>query len=148
MEFRKLVHCHAKGVFRIHEPLPQWAVDFAMLGGWRVAQIYLGLARDKNAFLNATAKALQFPAYFAHNWDAFYENLLHLDRAKDTSWLLVLREASAFAGAEPEEFAAALAALEDAGEDWASDAGVLVAVAELQAPVLAPELQELTLPVK
>jgi hypothetical protein len=58
--------------------------------------------------------------------------------------LLVLRHASGFARAEPEEFAAAIDALRDAADFRGSREGILLAIAELDAPVLAPELPEVS----
>ena len=132
------------GVFRIHSPAPQAMVDAASRDGMQVAAVALQGARDKNAFLDAIADALAFPEYFGHNWDAFYDCLTDLAPGKGGGLLLVLRQVSGFARAEPEEFASAVGALQDAVDFWASRDGRLQAVIELEAPVLAPELPEIS----
>lgn len=132
------------GVFRIHAPAPQAMLDAAGREGMQVAAVGLQGARDKNAFLNAIAGALAFPEYFGHNWDAFYDCLTDLAPGKGGGLLLVLRQASGFARAEPEEFASAVGALQDAVDFWASRDGRLQAVIELEAAVLAPELPEIS----
>lgn len=132
------------GVFRSHAEVPEKALDAAKRSGLRVEKIGLQGARDKNAFLNAVAKALRFPDYFGHNWDAFYDCLTDLEHEKGEGILVLLREASGFARAEQEEFAAAVDALQDAAEFWDEDGKLLLVIVELEAPVLAPELQEIS----
>jgi hypothetical protein len=56
--------------------------------------------------------------------------------------LVLLRDASGFARAEPDEFAAAVDALQDAADFWEDEQKTLLVVVELEAPVLAPELPE------
>jgi hypothetical protein len=59
---------------------------------------------------------------------------------------LVLREASGFARAEPEEFAAAVDTLSDAADYWKDEGKALLTVVELDTPALAPELAEISCP--
>jgi RNAse (barnase) inhibitor barstar len=120
----------------------------ATQSGVRVVSAKLAAVRDKNAFLNALATALQFPAHFGHNWDAFYDCLLDLPQGEGHGTLLVLREASGFARTEPEEFAAAVDTLADAAEYRKEKNQVLLTVVELEAAALAPELPEISCPAK
>src|SRR5512141_2182716 len=117
-DFLKLIESGAGGVFRCQAPLPEAALETAERKKLLVVPVRLIAARDKNAFLNAIAKALRFPAYFGHNWDAFYDCLLDLKHDEGAGTLLVLRDASGFARAEPEEFAAAVDTLTDAADYW------------------------------
>lgn len=145
-DFFRLIESHTGGVFRSHAPLADRALESAAQGKMRVVPVRLVAVRDKNAFLNALAKALQFPDYFGHNWDAFYDCLLDLQHGDGAGTLLVLREASGFARAEPEEFAAAAAALQDAARYWEGENKALLVVVELEAPALAPELPDISFP--
>lgn len=145
-DFLKLIDSGAGGVFRCHAPLPEAALETAERKKLLVVLVRLIAARDKNAFLNAIAKALHFPAYFGHNWDAFYDCLLDLKHDEGAGTLLVLRDASGFARAEPEEFAAAVDTLTDAADYWKAENKILLVVVELQAPALAPELAEINCP--
>jgi RNAse (barnase) inhibitor barstar len=144
-DFFKLIESGAGGVFRCHVPLPEAALESAARQKMLVVPVRLLAARDKNGFLNAIAKALQFPDYFGHNWDAFYDCLLDL-KHDDAGTLLVLREASGFARAEPEEFAAAVGTLADAADYWRGESKALLVVVELETPALAPELAEISRP--
>ena len=145
-DFFKLIESGAGGIFRCHAPLPDAALEFAAGEKMRVVPVRLPAARDKNGFLNTIAKALQFPDYFGHNWDAFYDCLLALKHSDGAGTLLVLRDASGFARAEPEEFAAAVDTLADAADYWTGENKALVVVVELEAPALAPELAEISCP--
>jgi len=144
IDFATLIATGASGVFRCDRPLPERALALAAQQAVHVVPINLTAARDKNAFLNAVAKALAFPEYFGHNWDAFYDCLLELKQERGT--LLVLREASGFARSEPEEFAAASAALQDAADYWKSEGHPFAVVIELEMAALAPELPQVSLP--
>ena len=99
---------------------------------------------DAHEALNAVAKALVFPDYFGHNWDAFYDCLVDLEHDKGEGLLVVLRDTSGFARAEPDEFAAAVDALQDAADFWEDEQKTLLVVVELEAAVLAPELPEVS----
>ncbi|HEX7813159.1 MAG TPA: barstar family protein [Burkholderiales bacterium] len=132
------------GVFRCHAEVSDKALDAAAPAGLRVEKIGLQGARDKNAFLKAVAKPLRFPDYFGHNWDAFYDCLIDLEHEGGEGILVLLREASGFARAEPEEFAAAVDSLQDAVDFWDEDGKMLLVIVELEAPVLAPDLPEIS----
>ena len=126
--------------------MPEAALDAAARKKLLVVPVRLPAARDKNGFLKAMAKALRFPDYFGHNWDAFYDCLLDLKHDEGAGTLLLLRDASGFARAEPEEFAAAVDTLADAVDYWKGQNKVLLVVVELEAPALAPELAEISPP--
>ncbi len=145
-DFFKLIESGAGGVFRCHAPLPEAVLESAARKKLLVVPVRLPAARDKNGFLNAIAKALRFPDYFGHNWDAFYDCLLDLKHDDGAGTLLVLRDASGFARAAPEEFAAAVDTLMDAADYWKGENRVLLVVVELEAPALAPELAEISPP--
>jgi hypothetical protein len=145
-DLSSLIESGPGGVYRIHSAVPPAALDMASKRGMQVAVSALQGARDKNAFLNTLAAALRFPEYFGHNWDAFYDCLIDVGPGGGGGLLVLLREASGFARAEPDEFASAIDALRDAADYWNSEGRRLVAVVELDAPVLAPELPEVSPP--
>lgn len=145
-DFSKLIESGVGGVFRCHVPLTDAALESAAQKKMLVVPVRLLAARDKKGFLNAVAKELQFPDYFGHNWDAFYDCLLDLKHDDGAGTLLVLREASGFATTEPEEFAAAVDTLVDAADYWKGENKALLVVVELEAPALAPELAEISRP--
>ena len=143
-DFLKLMESRAGGVFRCHAPLSDQALESAGKE-MQIVPARLLAVRDKNAFLNALAKALQFPEYFGYNWDAFYDCLLDLEPGPGGT-VLLLRDASGFARAEPEEFAAAVDTLADAADYWKGEGRALLVVVELETPAMAPELTEISCP--
>ncbi|MEO8158874.1 MAG: barstar family protein [Betaproteobacteria bacterium] len=145
-DFHALIASCTGGVFRCHSPLPDAALESAARAALRIVPIRLNPVRDKNAFLNALAAALEFPAHFGHNWDAFYDCLLDPVRGEGGGTLLVLREASGFARADPDEFAAAMDTLADAADYWNGAGKALLTVVELETPALAPGLAEISCP--
>ena len=110
----------------------------------RFSAINLAKAKDRATLFAELDAALKLPEHFGHNWDAFYDCLVDLEHDKGEGLLVVLRDASGFARAEPDEFAAAVDALQDAADFWEDEQKTLLVVAELEAPVLAPELPEVS----
>ncbi len=141
VELNSAIAAGVGGVFRSHPPLPERLSPVSK--DLRIVQVRLSAARDKNAFLNAVAGALAFPAHFGHNWDAFYDCLLDIDPGAG-GLLIDFRHASGFARTEPEEFATARDTLIDAVDYWKAEGRMLLAIFELEAPALAPELREIS----
>lgn len=85
-----------------------------------VCTIDLAGAEDKSTLLERTAAALQFPAWFGGNWDAWFDCLTDLgwiERAP--GYIIVLRHAEGLRQAAPETLDTALAIAEDAAQVWA-----------------------------
>lgn len=105
-------------------PLPDATVAgieaLAQSVGLRVHVVDLTGCATKADLLERAAAALVFPAWFGHNWDAWFDCLT------DFSWLpaasghvLLLRHASGLRQASPEVLDTALAIVEDAARVWA-----------------------------
>ena len=73
---------------------------------------------DKAGFLVRSAAALGFPAWFGHNWDAFFDCLTDLSWRPALGYVLLLEHAMELQGTEPEVFDTALAILGDAALVW------------------------------
>jgi RNAse (barnase) inhibitor barstar len=110
----------------------------------RVVHLRTRNSRDKLTFLKAVAIALQFPDYFGQNWDALYDCLTELSEHSHGSLVVVFDNLSGFARVEPEEFSAAVDALRDAAEYWASNDKRLIVLIGIEEPLLATELPELS----
>lgn len=143
---RALIDSASGGAFRWH---PEAAAD-RLLGvdrpGVSRVEIDLGTVHERNGFFRKMAAALAFPAHFGHNLDAFYDCLTDLAGGHYKGLVLVLRDASGFARGEPEEFGAAVDALRDAADYWKTQDKTLIAALELDQPVLASELPEISGP--
>jgi RNAse (barnase) inhibitor barstar len=66
------------------------------------------------------ARALGFPDYFGHNWDALEECLADLEWLPAKGYVLLVNDAEQVLPRDEEDYATFLEVLSDAGEAWAS----------------------------
>lgn len=136
-----LISDDADGVFRF---APGSFAQSIAVAGAQVTMIPTRKARDKTAFLDASAQALQFPSYFGQNWDAFYDCVADLGERSAATAVLVFDDLSGFARTEPDEFDAALGTLTDAAAFWRERGRRLIVLVGLGEPLLAPQLPEVS----
>ncbi len=109
----------ASGVYRTHlRTAPATFVRAAERHGWQAFHLAGRELATKAEFLQASARALHFPSYFGHNWDAFEESLNDMSWAPAHGYLVVFDGVAHFAQAQPDEFAVALNILQDSVERW------------------------------
>jgi RNAse (barnase) inhibitor barstar len=73
---------------------------------------------SKETFLSKAAEAMQFPAYFGANWDAFDECITDLTWCPAERYVILYDHADIFAQAEPTQYQIALDILNSAKEYW------------------------------
>jgi len=66
------------------------------------------------------ARALKFPDYFGHNWDALEECLADLEWLPAKGYVLAVTEAEQVLIKEEDDYSTFLEVLNDAGESWAA----------------------------
>lgn len=101
--------------------IPETAAAFCRLAtslGLDAVRIDLADCADKAAFLQRTARALEFPAWFGGNWDAFYDCLADLGWRPGAGHVLVFEHADAMRRNAPEALDTAISVLRDAAEAW------------------------------
>lgn len=64
------------------------------------------------------ARALEFPDYFGHNWDALEECLADLEWLPAKGYVIVIADAQAVMPGDDEDYETLLEVLSDAGEAW------------------------------
>ena len=64
------------------------------------------------------ARALKFPDYFGHNWDALEECLTDLEWLPAKGYILLITDAAHVLSNDEEEYETFLEILRDAGETW------------------------------
>jgi len=69
---------------------------------------------------NEFARALNFPEYFGHTWDALEECLADLEWLPAKGYILLISDAADVLPDDDEEFETLLEILRDAGEAWGS----------------------------
>jgi hypothetical protein len=70
--------------------------------------------------LTECARALGFPDYFGHNWDALEECLTDLEWLPAKGYILLITDAAHLLPDDEEEYETFLEILRDAGEAWGS----------------------------
>jgi len=91
------------------------SLDYPML------RVELARVTDKDGFLEAVGKALDFPDWYGHNWDALADCLTDLSWMPADGYVIILDHADAFASASPPDFATALSVFQDAADTWRED---------------------------
>jgi hypothetical protein len=86
--------------------------------GFEAVRIDLGGCTDKAGFLDRTAAALGFPAWFGGNWDAFFDCLADLGWRPARGYLLVYENTGDLRRHAPESLDTAVAILGDAAVAW------------------------------
>ncbi len=74
--------------------------------------------KDKTSFLDACGKAMSFPPYFGHNWDALDECMTDLSWSPAQGYVLLYDHVEHFAGDDPAQWSIALDILRDAAAYW------------------------------
>lgn len=110
--------------------------------GWRFFYLAGQGITSKRQFLQACAQAMEFPAYFGHNWDAFEECIRDLSWLPARGYLLLYDDVANFARHSPDEWATAAAILGDAVQHWRKTATPL-AVLVRKTGGLLPNLPKL-----
>ncbi len=109
----------APGIYRTGlRTAPATLAHAAESRGWRTFHLDGSALATKTQFLEASARAMDFPSYFGHNWDAFEESLNDMGWAPAQGYLVVFDGVEYFARAQPEEFAVALDILRDSVRRW------------------------------
>lgn len=67
---------------------------------------------------NEFARALEFPDYFGHNWDALEECLADLEWLPAKGYVVLITDAQSVIPDDDEEYETLLEVLSDAGEAW------------------------------
>jgi len=78
MTTKQFLDVRQSGVHPLTLP-PEEIERAAKQAGLAVFRIEVGRARNKKAFLDRIAKALQFPDWFGYNWDSLNDCLTDLD---------------------------------------------------------------------
>ncbi len=73
-----------------------------------------------SGLLNEFARALDFPDYFGHNWDALEECLADLEWLPAKGYIVLITDAAQVLPDDEDEYETLLEVLSDAGEAWGS----------------------------
>jgi RNAse (barnase) inhibitor barstar len=82
------------------------------------ARIDLAGCMDKAGLLERTARALYFPDWFGHNWDAWFDCLVDLGWRPAPGYVLIFEHADELRRDSPEVFDTAVSILEEVAKVW------------------------------
>jgi hypothetical protein len=86
--------------------------------GFDCTRVDLSGCAEKSDLLERLAKALAFPAWFGHNWDALADCVTDLGWRPALGYVLILEHGAELQENQPEVFDTALAILADAAVAW------------------------------
>ena len=88
--------------------------------GYKLKIIKGAKCQTTAGLLNEFARALDFPDYFGHNWDALEECLADLEWLPAKGYILLITDAAQLLPDDEDEYETFLEVLSDAGEAWGS----------------------------
>jgi RNAse (barnase) inhibitor barstar len=86
--------------------------------GYRIFDIDLADARDKNSLLKTIAHHMSFPEWFGCNWDALADNLADLNGQPAPGYLVMLKNSETIERYAHNEFITALQIFSAAADEW------------------------------
>jgi RNAse (barnase) inhibitor barstar len=86
--------------------------------GYTLRTIQGKKCRTPSSLFSEFARALAFPDYFGHNWDALEECLADLEWLPAKGYILLITDTQAVLPEDEEEYDTLLEVLDDAGEAW------------------------------
>ena len=86
--------------------------------GYALRTIQGKKCRTPSGLFNEFARALAFPDYFGHNWDALEECLADLEWLPAKGYILLITDTQAVLPEVEEDYDTLLEILDDAGEAW------------------------------
>jgi hypothetical protein len=104
----------------VHGSADEPVAALPALPGLAVRRVDGRRCRTKAALLDEFARALDFPAHFGRNWDAFEDCLNDLSWIEADGYLIVITDAHAVLARAPDEYATLVTILEAAGREWAT----------------------------
>jgi RNAse (barnase) inhibitor barstar len=88
--------------------------------GYAMRTIQGKKCRTSSGLFSEFARALAFPEYFGHNWDALEECLADLEWLPANGYILLVTDTQAVLPEDEEEYDTLLEILDDAGEAWSN----------------------------
>lgn len=105
--------------------LPHGPIDDLLAGvaaaGCLLLRVDLFGARNKDEMLAAVGKALRFPEWFGHNWDALADCLADMGWMPATGYVIILDRCDGIHARAESEFVTLMQVFQDAAQTWRED---------------------------
>lgn len=108
----------AAGVFHLPQKGTDAIAAAARILAYSCVEVDLAEVRDKDGLLTALAKALAFPPWFGHNWDALEDCLADMSWCEAEGYVLILRHADHLHSEAEGDFLTALRIFADVSATW------------------------------
>jgi len=121
------------GVF--HMPLhgEEALVAAAERNGYFVFRVDLAMAQNKDALLETLGRAMRFPEWFGHNWDALMDCLADLGWIPAEGYVVILEHCDGIHGRAEADFVQMLQVFENAANEWREQGIPLWCFVDMQA---------------
>lgn len=86
--------------------------------GYPVFRIDLAKAKDKEDMLAVIGRAMNFPEWYGHNWDALMDCLVDLDWRPAEGYVIILEHCDGIHGRAEADFVQTLQVFENAANEW------------------------------
>lgn len=106
------------GVYHLPQTDKQQLMSAAKAGGLAAFRVDLAKADDKEEMLAAVAKALKFPDWFGHNFDALADCLTDMDWEPAEGYLVLLEHCDGIHGKAEQDFVSTLQIFDQAANEW------------------------------
>ncbi len=117
-----LARAYPSGIYTYESDEPLTAIhDLLVLENWFAALLDGTQITDKASFLRVAGTALQFPAYYGSNWDAFEECINDLEWLSAFGFLIIYDRPDIFKASDPDGWTTAEAILGEAVKNWQSE---------------------------
>ena len=109
----------------------------AQAAGCLVLRVDLAAARNKQEMLTAIARALRFPEWFGHNWDALNDCLLDMGWLPATAYVIILDHCDGIHGRAEADFVTLIQAFQSAAGEWREQGVPFWCLVDMQADGIA-----------
>lgn len=118
-----------------HMPLDgrEALIAAAERNGYFVFRVDLAKAKNKNALLETIGRAMRFPEWFGHNWDALMDCLADLGWIPAEGYVVILEHCDAIHGRVEADFVQTLQVFENAANEWREQGIPLWCFVDMQA---------------
>jgi RNAse (barnase) inhibitor barstar len=121
--------------------LPHGSIDDLLAGakaaGCLVLRVDLAATRSKDEMLTAVGRALRFPEWFGHNWDALTDCLLDMGWLPATGYMIVLDHCDGIHGRAEGDFVKLMQIFQEAAATWREDEVPFWCLVDMQADGIA-----------
>ena len=125
------------GVYHMPQVAREPLVRAAEANGFVVFRVDLAAARDKDSLLTAIGRAMAFPEWYGHNFDALSDCLADLGWRPAEGYLVLLEHCDGIHGRAEEDFITTLQVFEQAANEWREQGVAFWCLVDMQADGIA-----------